>query len=260
MTKGWYREPTRHSLASRGISTATKEVKTPIDKAKLDNIIKEAQDSQRVEGIRVGNFRVRERMNQHKGGRSTGHFGTGLYFYNTSKYINDNYRDKHISKTDQPIHKAKLCKNPLRLNDEDALRLHDVGYDMVAFVRGGYPKSLEYTNRDYTKEELKKQALEDIDFNLMLIGGFGDSDERYVHIKNALEKTEQELNQSGTPFAPVSHPMNHLIRSYGYDGIYPVGDIGASNTYGCVYFVEDFEERTGHKTKGSEDIPNEILK
>jgi len=259
--RGWYREPYRHSLASRGIKSKKDKV-TPINNEKLEQIIDEARKYNSVDGVRVGNFRVRERMNQHDGGRSTGHFGTGLYFYSTTEMTDENYRDEHVSRGNQPVHRVKnICKNPIKLNDHDSMKLHDVGHDMVAYVRDGYPKSLRYSNyvENMTDEEIKEKILDDIDFNLMLIGGFGDESMRRMKVKEALDNTKSCLSSDGYYSRTCTHPINHLLRSYGYDGVYPTGEMGASNSYGCVYFVEDFEENTGYKTSGSKDIPIEVL-
>jgi hypothetical protein len=190
-------------------------------------------------------------MSQHDGGRSTGYFGTGVYFYT----------DEHclIPEEGQPLIEMTCpCKKPLYLSDEpldrfaaDAIKrgvvakeyyekgikLHQMSRKMVDAVRGDEPGFSLYLYMDSVSEM------------------FGvPEDEFRQAVDEAIEATKQCLKVNGQWSSKCSQPINYLMENYGFDCVYPKGELGRCNSHGAVLMREPLEQCLGHAVKAREDI------
>jgi len=202
-------------------------------------------------GYRVGIPRVVETMNHQDGGRGTGYFGSGMYFYTDKKAMDES---RHIVSGEQDGFKMDcLCKRPLKLSDDNAESLHKASRNLIWAVRKHPPR---YSELDWSDDdELKKYYANEAKFNLglILMGKNKAPDEK--DILNAVEKTEACLKDAGTPWARTcTQPINHLLRDMGYDCVYPIGQYGSSNSFGAVAFKEDMEACLGRELNTFQDI------
>lgn len=212
-------------------------------------------------GYRKGRPRITETMSQQDGGRSTGYFGTGVYFYTDEHCLIG--KEPTDGTEDVRFEMSCPCKKPLFLSGEpvdkfaaDAIergavareyyekgiKLHQLSRKMVDAVRGDEPGFAMYIYVEPVAE---------------MFGA--DPDEFRQAVDEAIEATKDCLEKNGRYSSKCSQPINYLMEKYGYDCVYPKGELGRCNSHGAVLLREPLEQCLGHALTSREDIDMDEL-
>lgn len=224
---------------------------------------------------RFGTPHITETFSQHYGGgRGSGHYGTGLYAYDSATQLLDKYEDRLqkiaeyrdvAAKTDPSIKLITIHPDPKTTTVIDRDTIEHMIYCKldVSALRFYKPRDLNALN-DFAKAltnfvwNLESRRDRPISFTSMKemsndytkIIAFAerlnriDDDQLNIqphHIENAIESTLQCLKDKG--IEKCSLPVNHVLNKYGgYDGVHPHPEYGDRNHDGNVIFRESLKK------------------
>lgn len=174
-------------------------------------------------------------MNAQDGGRGTGYFGTGVYFYTSPDGAKDHRcegKELENERCSTILEMECPCKRPFIIpdNNDTVWEFHRFSRDMVRAVRWkDSPPPRVY------------QAIVPLRHNGVKL----DYEELQERIDRAVSEVKHCVKQGGWWTPDCTQPINHLLRGLGFDCVYPLGEYGERNDLGAVLFREDLAECMG---------------